>query len=342
MRKTLQSLCFVIGWFILALPAPAMAVADAESAEEAVLPPLPQKEYPYLKVLQLVSGDPMQRQYAAALPTLLQEVRDKTSLNVDPFPEYIESFEDERIFKHPFIHVNFADRQDWTLSVKEVNNLRKYLERGGFIFFDAGINASFLRGNQSFGQMHSFADWQVTPELEEIFLEVFPEERFEPLERNHPFFKAFYAGLPDPAQLPEAIRPFVVNEKWPQGTYSTMGLKLDGRLCVAAMPIMAMGWGQNELGQWTTRIGFRVREGAEGLETRLNDASYAGERFEAKREDGRTDIIFCEDPGLPAWVAEPEGEYRIFRYYHTEEINEYAHIFYTRLGVNLMVYVYSQ
>ncbi|QXD24186.1 DUF4159 domain-containing protein [Opitutia bacterium ISCC 51] len=316
----------------------AVVEAEGEKAE----PSLPNKDVPYLKVVQLVQGDMMRRQYADALPSLLAEVRERTTLNVDPFPIYIESFEDEVIFKHPVIYVNFADRADWTLTSGEVKNLRLFIERGGFLFLDAGINASFLRGNVRHGQMHSFADWEVSPEVEAAFKQIYPERRFEPLSRSDVFFKSYYAGLPDATPLPEAIREFIINEKWPQGTYSTMVMREDDRVAVMAMPIMAMGWGKSEFGQWTTRIGFRVREGAEGLSDRLSEAAYGGESYDTTREDGRSDVIYCETPGMPAWVEEPNGDWRVFRYYHSQEISDYAHAFYTRLGVNLFVYIFSQ
>ncbi len=313
-----------------------------EVGEEMAETKLPPKEVPYLKVVQLIQGDAMQRQYADALPSLLEELRTRTTLNVDPFPIYIDSFEDEIIFKHPVLYVNFADRPIWELSPGEVKNLKAFIERGGFLFIDAGINASFLRGNTRHGQMHSFADWEVSPEVDAALKQVFPDRRFEPLPRSDPFFKSFYAGLPDASPLPEAIREFIINEKWPQGTYSSMVLKHEGRVAVMAMPIMAMGWGKSEFGQWTTRIGFRVREGAEGLAERLSEASFGGESYETTREDGLSDVIYCEVPGTPAWVEEPNGDWRVFRYYHSQEISDYAHTFYTRLGVNLFVYIFSQ
>ena len=124
-----------------------MLLGVVEVEEENSEPALPSKDVPYLKVVQLVQGDVMQRQYADALPSLLEEIRTRTTLNVDPFPIYIDSFEDEIIFKHPVLYVNFADRPDWTLTSGEVKNLKAFIERGGFLFVDAGINASFLRSN---------------------------------------------------------------------------------------------------------------------------------------------------------------------------------------------------
>ncbi len=295
-----------------------------------------------LQVAQLVQGDPLRRQHPDGLPSLLREIDQTTSLAVDAFPIFIDSFADPALKRSPILYVNFADRPNWELSPDEVAALRDYLTRGGFIFIDAGINAAFLRGDARYGQQHSFADWQVTPAVAKAFEQVFPDERFEPLPRDHGFFRAFHAGLPDSGRLPEAIRDYVVNEKWPQGTYSTLALKVDGRPAVFAMPIVAMGWGKNDLGQWSNPISFRVREGVEGLSERLQLAAYGGQRFETTREDGQTEVIYCEEQAMPAWVQEPEGRWRMFRYYQGEEISDYAHRFYTRLGVNLFVWAFTE
>lgn len=293
------------------------------------------------QIAQYVDGDRFQRQYAGALPSLLEEVTRVTSLRADPSPEFIERFDDPALFRYPVLYVNFADRGDWELDASEKQALRDYLERGGFIFLDAGINAAFLRDDPRYGQTHNFPDWQVTPVVEELFAELFPAESFEPLERSHPLFSAFYRGLPDTSSLPETVREFVQNEKWPQGTLSMLGLKVDGRLAVLATPILAMGWEKNEYGQWTNQIAFRVRESSEGLSERLSQAAYDGERFEIRREDGRTDIVYCQPSPMPAWVQEPDGEWRVFRYYQNREISDYAHQFFTRVGVNIFTYVLS-
>lgn len=293
------------------------------------------------QIAQLVEDDPFRRFYPGALTSLIETINQETTLNFDPDPVFIENFEDPNLFRYPIIYVNYADRRDWTLSAAEQENLRRYIERGGFIYIDAGINAEFLRGDASHGQSHSFADWSVTPILEEAFAAVYPETGFEPLPRSHPIFRSFYSGLPDASSLPEAIRDYVTNEKWPQGTYSFLGLVVDGRVAVLATPIIAMGWGRNEVGQWTNPIGFRVREEAEGMSDRLSQAAFTGPVYTVTREDGLLDRIFCQPDTMPAWVEEPNGRFRIFRYYNSAEISDYAHQFYTRLGVNIFVHAVS-
>jgi hypothetical protein len=290
------------------------------------------------QIAQLVQGDPFQRFYPGALTSLIEEINRETTLRFDPDPVVISDFEDPRLFRYPILYINYGDRRDWDLSPKEQENLRRYLDRGGFIFIDSGITAEFLRGDAQQAQSHSFAEWEVTPVLADVFAQIYPDRSFEALPRSHPIFRSHHSGLPDPSALPEAIRGYVTNEKWPQGTYSFVGLEVDGRLAALATPIVAMGWGRNELGQWTNPIGFRVREDAEGMSERLREASHSGNMFTVAREDGLRDRIYTQPITMPAWVEEPDGRFRLFRYYQGTEISDYAHQFYTQLGVNIFVY----
>lgn len=311
--------------------------ALGEPDEEVKIKPAPE-----IRVAQLVQGKAVNRTQPSALPSLLVEIKKTTTLNVAGQPVIISSFEDPIIFECPFIHVNFGDRKDWNLTALEISNLKTYLRGGGFIHVDAGITAEFLRGDSGYGQRHSFADWRVNDVLGTAFKAVFPEKAFEPLPRSHPLFRAFYKGLPDASTLPDTVRDFVVTEKWPEGTYSAVALTVDDRIAVLATPIISMGWARNVNGGWLSTISFRIREGAPGLENRLAQAAYGGERFETTREDQTTDVIFCQESAKPAWVAEPDGKYRVFRYYHSREISDFAHEFFTRLGVNIMVYAATE
>ncbi len=293
---------------------------------------------PNVSIVQLIQGKSIHRNYPNALPTLLSAINDRTTVKINKDPVIISSFEDPIIFQHPFIFVNFGDRKDWTLSEMEKRNLRKYLERGGFIYIDAGINAEFLRKNRSHGQHHSFADWEASPVIKDAFKQVFPGKKFLPLKRTHALFKSFYSGLPDPGNLPDSVRDFVIEEKWPQGTYSAVAMSVKGRIAVLATPIISMGWGKNHLGNWSTTIRFRIRESTTGLSDYLGTAAYSGDRYESTREDGGRDVIYCQNDALPAWVNEPHNRWRVFRYYQSREISDFAHVFYTRLGTNIFMY----
>jgi hypothetical protein len=325
---------------LLVLPAAAAPPAGRDAAAPEAGADTPRG--PRLRIARLVQTEALARQYPYALPSLLTEANRRTTINVDEQPVLISSFEDPELFSYPLIFVNFADRPDWTLSDTEQRRLRDYLERGGFLFIDAGINAEFLRADVRYGQHHSFGEWDACPEIKAAFKAVFPDKTFRPLRRSHELFKSFYTGLPDPGSLPDTVRDFVVNEKWPDGTYSAVALHVEDRIAVLATPIISMGWGKTPFGTWATTISFRVREGAEGLSERLETAAYSGERFQTTREDGRKDVIYCQRQALPAWVEEPDGRWRVFQYYQSREISEYAHVFYTRLGINILVYALTQ
>ena len=280
----------------------------------------------------------MYRNYPNALPSLLRHINQKTSFKVLPEPVIISDFSDERLRQCPFLYVNFADRKEWNFSDAEIRGLREYLERGGFMYIDAGITASFLREHPNLGQHHSYAEWEACPEINQAFKQVFPELEFQALKRSDSLFSAFYQGLPDTSLLPDSVRSYTEQEKWPDGTYSAVALRLKGRIAVLVTPIVAMGWAKNSLEQWETYIRFRILEGNEKLPEMLATAAYSGPKFEVTREDGGKDIIYCQEGALPAWVQEPDGNWRIFRYYASQEISDFAHQFYTQLGTNIIVY----
>ncbi|MGE4550626.1 MAG: hypothetical protein AAEJ57_04490, partial [Opitutales bacterium] len=67
-----------------------------------------------------------------------------------------------------------------------------------------------------------------------------------------------------------------------------------------------------------------------------------GSTFEVSREDGLKDIVYTQLGMRPVWVEEPNGKWRIFKYYSGGEISNYAHAFYTRLGANVFIYALTQ
>ncbi|NMA40677.1 MAG: DUF4159 domain-containing protein, partial [Lentisphaerae bacterium] len=156
----------------------------------AATEPLPQPPEPSpslqatldeVRVAQLfpATADYGWRRYANALPSLLRHVAEVANINVVPEPVAISDFADERLLECPFIYANFADRSDWTFSSAEVEQLRGYLDRGGFLYIDAGITASFLREHPELGQHHSYAEWDACPELKTAFAAVFPDAEFQ-------------------------------------------------------------------------------------------------------------------------------------------------------------------
>ena len=104
------------------------------------------------------------------------------------------------------------------------------------------------------------------------------------------------------------------------------GHEVKGRLACVASPICAMGWGKDEFGHGFPDF-FSDRESAENFDQNLKLASFNGGTFEVTREDGLKDIIYSEEGQRPLWVQEPNGRWRIFKYYSGEEISNYAHAF---------------
>ena len=303
-------------------------------------PPMPEDG---LRVMQLMKNPNGVRRYPDALPSLLRMMNEQTWAKFDTDPLFISELTDERIFENPILYINCDDQTNLEFTAEENQALRRYMELGGFVYLDAGIKASFLGADLG----HSYAACEERPDVSDWFKEVFPEKAFIPSDRSHDLFRVFFKGLPKNAdlkiessqkRLPETVLSFVEQEKWPQGTYSFVGIKVKGRLACVASPICAMGWGRDEFGNWIPPISFRIRESAENFDENLKLASFTGGTFEVIREDGLKDIIYSEPGQRPAWVQEPNGRWRIFKYYSGEEISNYAHSFYARLGMNVFLY----
>ena len=302
-----------------------------------------QRDEGSVRIVQLLRQENSVRRYPDALPSLLKMLNEKSSARFDTDPLFINNLTDERLFENPILYVNCDEQPNLEFPVEERDALRRYLELGGFLYLDAGIKASFLGADLG----HSYAAWEERPEVRDLFAQVFPEKTFIPLSRDHDIFRTFFSGLPknedlkiqeNQKRLPETVLTFVEREKWPQATYSFVGLKVKGRLACVASPICAMGWGRDEFGAWIPPISFRIRESAENFDKNLEIASFSGDTYEVTREDGLKDIIYSESGQRPAWVQEPNGKWRIFKYYSGEEISNYAHAFYSRLGMNVFLY----
>ena len=136
------------------------------------------------------------------------------------------------------------------------------MEQGGFVYLDAGIKASFLGADLG----HSYAAWEERPEVKELFAGVFPEKAFVPLPRNHDLFRTFFKGLPkneylkieeNQKRLPDTVLKFVEQEKWPQGTYSFVGMKVKGGWPAWRLPFARWGGARMNSGL-DSPISFRI------------------------------------------------------------------------------------
>ena len=58
-----------------------------------------------------------------------------------------------------------------------------------FLFIDAGISADFLKDGSA--NRENFQEWKINTTIANTFKEIFPEDEFFPLPRDHEVFKIF-------------------------------------------------------------------------------------------------------------------------------------------------------
>ena len=90
---------------------------------------------------------------------------------------------DKRIFDHPFLYI--CEPGYWTLEEDEVENLREYFDRGGFVLFD------------DFGTEYELA------QLESQMERVYPELSREEIPPDHPIWSIFFDV--DPVEAPALV-----------------------------------------------------------------------------------------------------------------------------------------
>ena len=80
----------------------------------------------------------------SSLPNLLRAIRERTSLDVEPAEARVR-LTDDRLWDYPFLHL--TGHGNIKLSEAEVERLREYLERGGFLHADDnyGLDEHFRR-----------------------------------------------------------------------------------------------------------------------------------------------------------------------------------------------------
>ena len=99
-------------------------------------------------------------------------------------PPLVLTLKDERIFEYPLLYL--CEPGYWTMDDEEVDNLRAYLDRGGFILFDD------FRGPR---------EWQ---QLYEQMKRVFPDREPVEISPDHPIWTIYYDI--DPVAAPSLVR----------------------------------------------------------------------------------------------------------------------------------------
>ena len=202
-----------------------------------------------VRVMQLRRDDGSRIRYPDALPSLLELMNEQARVGFDPDPLFIDSLIDERLFENPILYINCDEIPNFDFSVEENEALRRYLQLGGFLYLDAGIKASFLGSDMG----HSYAAWEEREEVKDWFALIFLTIFFLLCLGTMKFFVLSTRACPImnicvwrriKKRLPDTVLTFVEQEKWPQGTYSFVGMKVNGCLSLCGISYLCHGLGK--------------------------------------------------------------------------------------------------
>jgi hypothetical protein len=155
----------------------------------------------------------------AGLSMLLNAFHEQTKTPVN-FEKRDVPLESERLFDVPFLYM--TGHRDFTLTEREVQNLRSYLNRGGFLFAESccgrhGFDTGFRRA----------------------MAEVLNGAELLPIPAEHPVYQFPNAVGEVEPRLPVARKLKTENHISP----SLQGISIDGRLAVVYSPYgLACGW----------------------------------------------------------------------------------------------------
>ncbi|MEO0293190.1 MAG: DUF4159 domain-containing protein [candidate division WOR-3 bacterium] len=130
---------------------------------------------------------------------LAKEINNRTKIKL-PEEEIVLSLDDPEIYSYPFLFLTGHGKIN--LSKKELENLRKYLWNGGFIYVDD--------------------DYGMDEFFREEIRKAFPEHNLVQLPQDHEIYNIFY-------KLPEGLPK--IHEHY-KGAPLGYGLFLDGRLAL--------------------------------------------------------------------------------------------------------------
>ncbi len=133
------------------------------------------------------------------LPNLAKAVSERTNLKVEPVQDIVEPG-DKKIFNYPFLFLTGHGKVDF--SPAEVQNLREYLKKGGFLYID-----------DDYGM-----DEYIRKEIKKIF----PEKELKGVPYEHPIYHILYEFKKGPPKI---------HEHHP-GPPEGLGIFLEGRLVI--------------------------------------------------------------------------------------------------------------
>jgi hypothetical protein len=122
----------------------------------------------------------------SSLPNLLRDFRERTGI-ATAATEAVVTLDSEDLYQYPLIYASGHGRI--ALSPEELDDLRRYLDAGGFFWADD--------------------NYGLDPSFRELVAQLYPDRALEPIGSDHPIYRSFYKlpGLPkihqhdgDPAQ----------------------------------------------------------------------------------------------------------------------------------------------
>lgn len=114
---------------------------------------------------------PWAHDYPVAERNFMQVLSEITTVRPRTTGSRIVTFDDPEVFRYPIAYV--SEPGHWQISDDEVDGMRAYLAKGGFIIFDDFAGRDWTR-------------------FEEIMRRVLPDVRFIRMAPSHPLFSAFF------------------------------------------------------------------------------------------------------------------------------------------------------
>lgn len=127
------------------------------------------------------------------------------------------TLQDDQIFEYPILYL--CEPGYWLINNEEIENLREYIYRGGFLMID---------------DFHDYGDDQLGAEWENFYMnitQVFPDWELVELDTSHPVWSIFYDIDPEAALSTKAISGEVPWLDADDDTYYGM-FTPDGRLAI--------------------------------------------------------------------------------------------------------------
>jgi hypothetical protein len=121
-------------------------------------------------------GDGWAHDFPNAEEHILQIMKEVTGIDVERLSYRVVELSSEEIFQYPFAYV--SEPGEMLLTDQEVENLREYIDRGGFIMID-----DFGGQNQGPIEIERFRD---------NLIRAFPDREMYPLDDSHALLNTFY------------------------------------------------------------------------------------------------------------------------------------------------------